>query len=193
MTLFYCGNFHFLTSHSFTLSMPPKFCVCLCNHGLLHQGSHTPFPHTQTNSYQAILITNGTHSYAIFTYQCGSMGWARADYSDATYGTIGYWADGDFFKNHPLSGISLANEIACVNTFWSNLGYRLHEGIDGNFFGLVYSFVLLLHNLKPRAWFVCNDIIIVTWQHWWGRACICGCKHFCIYCTLLSLGGEDIG
>ena len=89
---------------------------------------------TQTNSYQAILITNGTHSHAVFTYQCGSMGWARADYSGATYGTIGYWADGDFFKNHPLSGTHIADEIACVNlpyTIWSNVGYQLHEETDG--------------------------------------------------------------
>ena len=62
------------------------------------------------------------------------MGWARADYPGATYGTIGYLADGDFFKNHPLSGTPIADEIACVNlphTIWSNVGYRLHEGMAG--------------------------------------------------------------
>ena len=77
------------------------------------------------------------------------MEWARADYSDATYGTIGYWADGDFFKNHPLSGTPIADEIACVNlphTIWSNVGYRLHEEIDGKF----NLYVLLYFSFKAQ-------------------------------------------
>lgn len=75
---------------------------------------------SQTNSYQGIVITNGTDSFAIFTYQCGAMTWSGN-------ATIGFNAGGSHFENHPLSGTSSAKSIACMNydTVWANLVFKL--------------------------------------------------------------------
>lgn len=72
------------------------------------------------NSLQAVLITNGTTSYAVFTYQCGSLSWSRNT-------IIGYNAAGRIFENHPLSGRNARN-IACTNapvSNWTNVLYNL--------------------------------------------------------------------
>ena len=76
----------------------------------------------QTNTFQGILVTDGLQSYAIFTYQCGSMQWSGDP------ATIGFIADGGFFQNHPLSGTLNSRDIACQNfpgTVWNNVVYRL--------------------------------------------------------------------
>lgn len=75
----------------------------------------------QVNSYQAIVITNGTESFAVFTYQCGAMAWHGS-------ATIGFNSGGAFFENHPLSGTRNANSIACENSklaVWTNVVYKL--------------------------------------------------------------------
>ena len=84
------------------------------------------FMHTyiiiQTNTYQGILITNGQQSYALFTYQCGQLGWSGG-------ATIGFSAAGNFYQNHCLSGINARN-IACLNSpgsTWTNVIYQLSK------------------------------------------------------------------
>lgn len=75
----------------------------------------------QTNTFQAILITNGTKSYAVFTYMCNLIEW-----SDAA--TIGFDAGGEFYANHPLSGQFVSNAIDCVHqpdSVWNNVIYDL--------------------------------------------------------------------
>ena len=67
----------------------------------------------QTNSFQAILITNGMKSYAVFTYKCSSMAWAVQP-------TIGFNAGGTLYYNHPLTGENYAFNIGCVHTGESN-------------------------------------------------------------------------
>ena len=75
----------------------------------------------QTNSYQAIVSTDGTQSFALFTYQCGSMMWSGN-------ATIGFNAGGTFYRNQNLSRTGRINDVACQNypgAVWSNLVYRL--------------------------------------------------------------------
>ena len=75
----------------------------------------------QTNSYQGIVVTNGTESYAVFIYQCGAVSW----HGNAT---VGFNAGGTWFENHPLSGTRRVASIACLNSttsVWTNLVYRL--------------------------------------------------------------------
>ena len=77
----------------------------------------------QQNSYQAIAITNGTVSYALYTYQCGSMGWSNG-------AVIGYngGSSTDYYYVHPLSGSDDAQTVACLqfpNSQWSNLLYKI--------------------------------------------------------------------
>ena len=75
----------------------------------------------QTNSHQGIVITDGTDSFAVFTYQCGAMTWSGN-------ATIGFNAGGSQFENHPLSGSSMTQSIGCMNynsTVWTNLLFKL--------------------------------------------------------------------
>ena len=64
---------------------------------------------SQTNSFQAVLATDGTKSYAVFTYKCSSMNWAFQP-------TIGTNAGGTLYNNHPLTGYNYAFKIGCVHT-----------------------------------------------------------------------------
>ena len=71
----------------------------------------------QNNSYQA----DGEHeSYTIFTYMCGSLGWSGG-------ATIGFNAGGDYYANHPLSGLQFSNDVSCANrdSVWTNVVYDL--------------------------------------------------------------------
>ena len=67
------------------------------------------------------MITDGTNSYAVFTYRCGDMNWAYSP-------TIGFNAAGSSFANHPNTGSSSAEEIACLNSpdsQWYNVVYQI--------------------------------------------------------------------
>ena len=72
----------------------------------------------QTNSFQAVIVTDAIATYAIFTYKCGLLNWM--DYQ----ASIGYSISSTFYHNHPLSNTNNVNDIACLNTTtsgWSNL------------------------------------------------------------------------
>ena len=75
----------------------------------------------QENTYQTILITDGTHSYAVFIYKCGLLEWGDDP-------TIGFNAPGDFYHNHEISypGIDCVNY---PNSNWSNIVYLLSNVI----------------------------------------------------------------
>jgi len=79
------------------------------------------FVHFQTNSYEGLVITNRTESYAVFTYLCGALSW----HGNAT---IGFNAGGTLYKNYPGSGSSSVHSIACTNysrSVWTNVVYKL--------------------------------------------------------------------
>jgi hypothetical protein len=78
------------------------------------------FGASEENTFQAILITDGTYSYAIFTYQCGLMGWDNG-------ATVGYTAAGNPFENNDPS----SSDVACLNlpdSDVSNTIFRLSDG-----------------------------------------------------------------
>ncbi len=86
----------------------------------------------QENTFQGVLVTDGSVSYAVFIYNCDQMDWGGG-------ATIGYHADGDFYKNHALTGSESANEIACTNSPdspWSNVVYRLTVSGTSNQFAI---------------------------------------------------------
>jgi len=71
------------------------------------------------NTFQAILVTDGTTSYAIYTYRCGEINWARSP-------SIGFNAAGRVFDNHPLAGNPSASAIDCNgDNMWNNVIYNL--------------------------------------------------------------------
>ena len=75
---------------------------------------------TQTNTFQGIVITNFTTSFAVFIYKCQDM-----QYSGSA--TIGFTSFDVLFANHRLSGYNAKN-VACMNSDqsqWVNLVYKL--------------------------------------------------------------------
>lgn len=80
----------------------------------------------QNNTFQAVLVTNSTKSYAIFTYKCGEL-----DFLDTA--VIGYNIPLGYYVNHPLSDAALpADTVACVHldSVWNNVVYDLQP--DGS-------------------------------------------------------------
>ena len=55
------------------------------------------------------MTTDGTKSYAVFTYKCSSMEWANQP-------TIGTNAGGTTYNNSDLTGENYAFKIGCVHT-----------------------------------------------------------------------------
>ena len=72
-----------------------------------------------------MIASQGSTSYAIFTYKCDLLQWTRNS------GAIGYSAGHDNFANHPLSRTSRVKDIDCLNypsSVWSNVVYNLNPG-----------------------------------------------------------------
>ena len=81
----------------------------------------------QTNTYQAILATDGTNSFAIFTYKCGDLEWDGG-------AVIGFGASSEMFSNQRLSGTGRSLAIACLNdpgNQFSNVVFELTDSRDG--------------------------------------------------------------
>ena len=82
----------------------------------------------QENTYQALVITDGSESYTIFTYKCDLTQWSGL----WNYPTIGYNAAGTLFENHPLAGREEANQIDCDSngSQYSNVVYKISADPD---------------------------------------------------------------
>ena len=79
----------------------------------------------QANTFQVVIASQGSTSYAIFTYKCDLLQWTRNN------AAIGYSAGDDNFGNHPLSKTIKVTDIDCLNypsSVWSNVVYNLNEG-----------------------------------------------------------------
>ena len=76
------------------------------------------------------MITDGTQSYALYTYNCRMMEWSGL----FTHAVVGYNAFGRDFANYPLSGSADVTDIACENeernTDWSNQLFRIGDSRD---------------------------------------------------------------
>ena len=76
----------------------------------------------QPNTFEAVIASHGSLSYAVFTYQCDLIKWTN--YNAA----VGYTAGPHFFQNHPLTRTSNVVNIDCVNqptSIWSNVVYDI--------------------------------------------------------------------
>ena len=76
----------------------------------------------QANTFQAIVVTDGTKSYSVFTYKCEELEWPFT-------ATIGYNVPLMDYENSPFSGNS-ADSVACshLNSPWTNIVYNLQPG-----------------------------------------------------------------
>ena len=93
-----------------------------------------------TSTFQAVLITNGMDSYAVFIYECGGMEWGGAE--------IGWQARRLYGNNnvqeaHYLSGSVESADIGCLySSNHSAIVYRLYRGLSTVKF---HGRVILLH------------------------------------------------
>ena len=81
----------------------------------------------QENTFQAIVVTDYTSSYAVFTYRCGDLNSPGFQH----YSTIGINADNAFSFNHQLSGYEAIIDVSCANGEWNNLVYELNRDSRG--------------------------------------------------------------
>ena len=74
----------------------------------------------QGNTFQAILVTDGLKSFAVYTYRCGYLQWSGP-------ATVGLNTPADIRFNHPLSGTPSLDGIACIHveSEWNNIIYEL--------------------------------------------------------------------
>ena len=87
----------------------------------------------QRNTFQAIIISDGERTFAVFTYNCDMLEWT-GQYEHAVVGySVGEGVDDNFprFDNYGLSGQSNVNLVACSNEHvgvqWSNLVYKIGD------------------------------------------------------------------
>ena len=82
---------------------------------------------SQRNTFQGILVTNYTRSFAIFTYFCGDL-----EFSNSAQ--IGFFLEDGFQAIHPATSRG-PKSIACLNTPvspWVNVVYEISAGENFN-------------------------------------------------------------
>ncbi|KAL0593577.1 Mucin-4 [Plecturocebus cupreus] len=85
-----------------------------------------------TNTYQAILSTDGSRSYALFLYQSGGMQWDAAQHAGSLV-LMGFSSGDGYFENSPLMLQPVWEKYRPDRLLNSNLGlrglqfYRLHR------------------------------------------------------------------
>ena len=69
--------------------------------------------HAQFNNYQAIVVTNVSHTFVVFSYICGDIQWSVLGRNKAA--VVGFNAGGKYFVNHPLSGYAgVGDAVSCT-------------------------------------------------------------------------------
>ena len=113
--------------------------------------------YTQTNTFQAILATDGTQTYTIFTYNCSDLGWARTPNSfvasDCSF--IGAYAGGSFNEYLPetteyglqidsrTANITRAASCSSQGTTWNNFLFVLTPQSKFPLVNPHYSYIMI--------------------------------------------------
>ena len=93
-----------------------QLSLCLLEWNSCHACSL--IPQSITNTFQGILITDGSSSYVVFVYECGGMEWGG--------GVIGWQASRTDFYTHYLSRRIDSNDVGCLySSSYSAIVYRL--------------------------------------------------------------------
>ena len=70
------------------------------------------------------MATDGTSSYAIFSYRCGELDWHNRDT------VIGFSAGSDFYANHNYSLSGAVTDIDCLSgADWTSIVYYVGGGM----------------------------------------------------------------
>ncbi|CAI8026301.1 Deleted in malignant brain tumors 1 protein [Geodia barretti] len=79
----------------------------------------------QVNSYQAVLITNGIRSFAVFIYNCNKL-------DPQSVAGIGYYFNESVQMEHVYASTSNSSQVACENypcTPWNSIVYPLFDAV----------------------------------------------------------------
>ena len=122
-----------------------------------------------------MVITDGSESYAVFTYMCDLMQWSGR----WRYPTIGFNAAGILFANHPLTAREEANNIDCIgdNLPYNNVWYKisadpeLFEQLRKQCLSWYFSDIESYESSENLADFSKNEIACPcsSRQAWWDR------------------------
>ena len=96
---------------------------------MLNCSTKFTFISIQTNTYQAILITDCFETYVIYTYKCDLLQWTGPN---GHHAVVGYNIQGLPVRNEPLSGTEAINTIDCDNqplSQFRNIVYRFRGNI----------------------------------------------------------------
>ena len=126
------------------------------------------FHFIQTNTYQAVAITDGADSYAVFIYHCHLLQWTGL----WNQPVIGFnAATGSLYSNHPYSFLSNANEIACLS-----------DDYGSNFTSVIFK-ISSAPNLEQSQrqscwrWYI-NDHLRLMYAYYYQFAPPCPCTEF---------------
>lgn len=145
-------------------------------------------PPSQTNTFQAVVATDGTQTYVIFTYNCSDLEWDRTNsFAAADCSFIGCYAGGNF--NNYLSetdshGLQIDRRTANISrascssevTSWNNL-----------LFFLTYQGKSINHIYKAAQAFLCMYIPNKFSMNLIYRYCQCDCEGTANQCTTWRL------
>ena len=90
----------------------------------------------QSNTYQAVVITDGSSTYTVFTYLCNDLD------NTTLGGRIGYYNDSCNFVEDPSSSAQMSFMVACENediSLWNNIVYHLTPGWVVRCYWLFYA------------------------------------------------------
>ena len=89
----------------------------------------------KANTFQAIMITDGSQTFVVYTYKCGDIQWDHLYYTS----TIGYNIGGFHYNNYASSGIQkgiagiLGCPKICPNTTFFNILYSFNSTLNGKY------------------------------------------------------------
>lgn len=90
----------------------------------------------QTNTYQAVIISNGEETFTVFIYNSNELNWTGRE---GAYAAVGFSVDGniDDFQNFENHGLSRRREIRDIsqtnvrfNRPWTNVIYRIGVAVS---------------------------------------------------------------
>ena len=93
----------------------------------------------QTNTFQAIIITDVFTTYVIYIYKCGELEWTGPPNGHAV---IGYNIAGQEFVNEPFSATPDIISVACSNRPFSDFVNIVYD-FEANPSKIIYNYIII--------------------------------------------------
>ena len=118
-----------------------RCAICICTYLLWTCACITIMYSIQSNTFQGILITDGSSSYAVFIYNCSNMEWGGS--------VINWYQSETHYAVYYASGLSNSNRAVCgyQTTIFTTLVYRIDKSKFHQFLLSPTLIVCLYHSL----------------------------------------------